>query len=223
MSNYFVEPTDEDLILAHHGIIGQRWGFRRYQNPDGSLTDAGRKRYGSVENLRKIQDAKADAKAYKIRAKAAKKYNKTLLKANKQQYEQNKKIEEERHKEYRKRKFREGLLDNVLGPAASSAARNALVKISDQTLADFLTDDATKQIRKYEKEAQLHNAENANIRAKAAKEYTKRTADTYDKTGYHKVKDNAGKFAKAYSVGQPTNSNKKNYNKGKGPKPKPNP
>lgn len=32
--------------LYHHGIKGQRWGVRRYQNPDGSLTPEGEKRYG---------------------------------------------------------------------------------------------------------------------------------------------------------------------------------
>lgn len=32
--------------LEHHGIKGQRWGVRRYQNSDGSLTNAGRSRYG---------------------------------------------------------------------------------------------------------------------------------------------------------------------------------
>lgn len=31
--------------LYHHGIKGQRWGVRRYQNPDGTLTEAGRKKY----------------------------------------------------------------------------------------------------------------------------------------------------------------------------------
>lgn len=31
--------------LYHHGIKGQRWGIRRYQNPDGTLTEAGKKRY----------------------------------------------------------------------------------------------------------------------------------------------------------------------------------
>lgn len=31
--------------LEHHGIKGQKWGIRRYQNFDGSYTDAGKKRY----------------------------------------------------------------------------------------------------------------------------------------------------------------------------------
>ena len=36
----------DDLYLAHHCVKGQRWGVRRYQNEDGSLTKAGRKRFG---------------------------------------------------------------------------------------------------------------------------------------------------------------------------------
>lgn len=35
--------------LAHHGIRGMRWGVRRYQNSDGTLTSEGKKRYGHLE------------------------------------------------------------------------------------------------------------------------------------------------------------------------------
>lgn len=38
--------------LAHYGVKGMHWGIRRYQNADGSLTDAGRKQYG-VKTKRK--------------------------------------------------------------------------------------------------------------------------------------------------------------------------
>lgn len=36
--------------LYHHGIKGQRWGIRRYQNKDGSLTPAGKKRVAKLES-----------------------------------------------------------------------------------------------------------------------------------------------------------------------------
>lgn len=41
------EDYYSNLYLAHHGVLGQKWGIRRYQNKDGSLTEAGKKKYYS--------------------------------------------------------------------------------------------------------------------------------------------------------------------------------
>lgn len=50
MSTYGYIKHDElsGYAIAHHGIKGQKWGVRRYQNPDGSLTPDGLRRYGHM-------------------------------------------------------------------------------------------------------------------------------------------------------------------------------
>lgn len=48
MSYYIIARED---YLMHHGVKGQKWGVRRWQNEDGSLTPEGIKKYGTVDNF----------------------------------------------------------------------------------------------------------------------------------------------------------------------------
>lgn len=52
----------ENIELQHHGTKGMRWGIRRFQNKDGSLTPAGKKRYGVIESIKERSTQKKKQK-----------------------------------------------------------------------------------------------------------------------------------------------------------------
>ncbi len=84
-NKYILTPSGtfiSESELYHWGIKGMKWGVRRYQNKDGTLTDAGKKRYDSEADKGDYNQTKADG----TRFKQSKKGKTEVLKADARRY-----------------------------------------------------------------------------------------------------------------------------------------
>lgn len=77
--NLYGYEIQRDSDLMHHGIKGQKWGIRRYQNEDGSLTNRGKSRYGHGKEV-----AKEHTKLYYDKLESSQKKSKAYQKAIKE-------------------------------------------------------------------------------------------------------------------------------------------
>ena len=97
----------EEEYLAHHGTKGQRWGERRFQNYDGSLTAAGKLRYSVGNGGRSISkkvDPKSAAKLKKRQLKESAKLERLKIKEAAKNEKRKEKLEKKKshmtNKEY---------------------------------------------------------------------------------------------------------------------------
>lgn len=83
--NYYGYEFVRESDLTHHGILGQKWGVRRFQNDDGTWTAAGKERYGTANGSFKGTIHRNMADVYDMNARYYEKHgNKQLASANRQ-------------------------------------------------------------------------------------------------------------------------------------------
>ena len=120
--------------LYHYGIPGQKWGIRRYQNKDGSLTPAGRKRAAKLEEQYKKVTGRNIKKQLAKKPKSVSEMTNEELKskATRLRLENDLTREENTYKSLhpaqvsKGRKFTSHVWKNVISPAATEAGKNFL-------------------------------------------------------------------------------------------------
>ena len=134
----------EDLnSLEHYGVKGQKWGLRKYQNPDGSYTELGKERrrvgYGKEESSKedeKSSKGQNEAADVKIGGKAYKDMTRKELRAAKKRA---------RHNEKERREKREFNRDK------REAIENGDITFISKNISKFTNDEIDESIKRYKK------------------------------------------------------------------------
>ncbi len=154
-----------DDELYHHGILGQRWGHRRFQNEDGSWTAAGRERYSEGERERfaakdayKTQKYKAKLESRAIKDAARRAANeeryrvrqaaKTERAARKEALKNDKTLMKEQSKADREQsKLNNKLVREQAKEKDTSTFKNALNRTKKYTMSDSELENAINRLK----------------------------------------------------------------------------
>ena len=144
--------------LYHHGIKGQKWGVRRYQNDDGSLTSAGQKRYYRDEY--KAKKKEINKRRNEINAKYDKKNTDTVFGLDsggvgnrikghlKNEYERSKALNKlDQEKLDAKREYRKKLGKKKTDTMLMKLGQKNIDEISKQSMSEFTKNYIENSIR----------------------------------------------------------------------------
>ena len=182
-SGIFYSASDKSE-LSHAGVKGMRWGIRKYQNPDGTLTEEGKRRYGIGEGrrsgdiVRKGPDNKTEvwkkSDAEKLSDEELNRRNNRLQRE--QQYKNSVTTDSERNRQQLANEIKKDIIKKVLIGGAVALAAVAMKK-NWQTAANFIGKHGKKAFSTLKNRSRIlslsKNYNELNITSRAANSWKK--------------------------------------------------